>query len=131
MRMIVTGGRRYADVAYLWAALDLVVREQEDVVAVSVIEGASDDVTGPYLGADYWARQWARARGHEEITVHAEWRRLGPKAGPIRNSEMLGLWPDIVVAFPGGKGTQDMINKAKAAGVTVIDATTLKVKGAR
>lgn len=33
---------------------------------------------------------------------------------------MLSKWlPDGCVAFPGGRGTADMIEKAKAAGVTV------------
>lgn len=28
--------------------------------------------------------------------------------------------PDLVVAFPGGRGTADMVNKALAAGIKVI-----------
>ena len=47
--------------------------------------------------------------------------RLGRKAGPIRNQRMLDEGkPDLVVAFPGGKGTNGMIDLARNAGVRVI-----------
>jgi UDP-N-acetylmuramoylalanine-D-glutamate ligase len=43
----------------------------------------------------------------------------GNAAGPIR---MLKEGkPNYVVAFPGGPGTRDMVNKAKAAGVPVVE----------
>jgi UDP-N-acetylmuramoylalanine-D-glutamate ligase len=29
--------------------------------------------------------------------------------------------PDLVVAFPGGRGTADMVAKARAAGVEVLE----------
>jgi ABC-type sugar transport system substrate-binding protein len=31
--------------------------------------------------------------------------------------------PDIVVAFPGGTGTADMVRRARKAGVVVIEVT--------
>jgi hypothetical protein len=31
--------------------------------------------------------------------------------------------PDLVVAFPGGRGTADMVRRAKAAGVRVVAVT--------
>lgn len=51
--------------------------------------------------------------------VKAQWKRLGLKAGPIRNEWMLALDPHMVVAFPGGDGTQNMVAKATARGVYV------------
>jgi predicted Rossmann-fold nucleotide-binding protein len=30
--------------------------------------------------------------------------------------------PDAVIAFPGGKGTADMVRKARAAGLPVVEA---------
>lgn len=49
------------------------------------------------------------------------WKDHGKAAGPIRNQLMLDDFkPDLVVAFPGGKGTADMVKKAQDAGVTVI-----------
>jgi hypothetical protein len=42
-------------------------------------------------------------------------------AGPIRNQRMLVEGkPDLVVAFPGGKGTAGMVTLARNAGVDVI-----------
>jgi len=40
-----------------------------------------------------------------------EWDELGKKAGPLRNQRMLDEGkPDLVVAFPGGGGTKDMVS---------------------
>jgi len=52
----------------------------------------------------------------------ANWAGLGRKAGPIRNQEMLDQGrPNMVVAFPGGRGTADMVRRARGAGVEVIE----------
>jgi len=53
-------------------------------------------------------------------TFDADWK-LGKKAGPLRNQRMIDEGrPDLVVAFPGGKGTADMVRRAEAAGVKVL-----------
>lgn len=42
-------------------------------------------------------------------------------AGYIRNAQMLSEGqPNIVIAFPGGKGTEMMVSLAKKKGVQVI-----------
>lgn len=52
----------------------------------------------------------------------ADWKTHGKAAGPIRNQQMLDEGkPDLVVAFPGGRGTADMVRRAKKAGVKVIE----------
>jgi hypothetical protein len=33
--------------------------------------------------------------------------------------------PELVIAFPGGRGTADMVERAKAAGVEVIETGAL------
>lgn len=118
-RLIVCGGRYFNDVALLWRTLD----EMHDMTPVTLlVEGASDDVTGPYVGADYWAHQWALARQVPCLRQRADWKKLGKAAGPIRNGEMLTRYlPDTLVAAPGGRGTADMIAKARAAGVEVVE----------
>lgn len=117
MRVLVCGGRNFVDVPRLWRFLDdLDAKDRIDVI----IDGASDDVTGPYQGADYWAHQWAIARDRETIRQHADWKHYGCSAGPRRNSVMLQQHkPDRVVATNGGPGTDDMMRKATAAGVPV------------
>ena len=48
------------------------------------------------------------------VKVDADWAKYGPVAGPIRNQDMLDLHrPKMVIAFPGGKGTADMVKRAK------------------
>ena len=57
----------------------------------------------------------------------ADWERYGLSAGYRRNRQMLEEGkPDLVVAFPGGKGTNMMVDIARKAGVPVriIDDTT-------
>jgi hypothetical protein len=42
------------------------------------------------------------------------------QAGPLRNQRMLDEGkPDLVVAFPGGGGTKDLVRRAVKAGVSV------------
>ncbi len=73
-------------------------------------------------GADALARAWATDRNVECWTVDADWEKYGSAAGPIRNAQMLEeTSPDLVLAFPGGRGTADMVKRAKAAGVQVVE----------
>lgn len=56
------------------------------------------------------------------IVYHADWNAHGRSAGPIRNAKMLAEGkPDLVVAFPGGKGTAHMVGIARKAGVPVVE----------
>lgn len=126
MRVIVCGGRDYRDVPTLWKVLDGIEAQTPEGIDL-LIDGASDDVTGPYVGADYWGHQWALARGVLTRRVHADWKGLGKKAGPIRNTAMLVHRPDLVVASPGGRGTADMVSKARAAGVCVMEIKVVSV----
>lgn len=76
---------------------------------------------GNARGADTLADQWGR---QNKIAVHpvpAQWKKYGKRAGPIRNQHMLGQNPDLVVAFPGGRGTADMVRRSKDAGVKVVE----------
>jgi hypothetical protein len=120
MRIIVCGGRDFVNVPLLWRVLDQLDSDSGPHGISVVIEGASDDVTGPYKGADYWAHQWAMARGKPTIRQHADWKQYGRSAGPRRNGVMLKEHgPEWLVAFPGGKGTANMISQAQDAGVYV------------
>ena len=77
-------------------------------------------ITGGAPGADALADLWAATRGVARVVYPANWECDGKAAGPIRNARMLKEGrPDLVVAFPGGRGTADMIAKAERAGVPV------------
>lgn len=80
-------------------------------------------IHGGAEGADRLAGRWARFYGHQEEVYEAAWETHGRAAGPIRNHRMLieGK-PDRVIAFrmPGeSRGTDDMIRRARGAGIPV------------
>ena len=55
-----------------------------------------------------------------EVEYHtAQWAKYGKAAGTMRNQEMLNSGIDSVVAFPGGRGTADMLSRARRAGVPI------------
>jgi hypothetical protein len=76
-------------------------------------------IHGNASGADNLADTWAREHGVQRVIVPADWNTLGKSAGMIRNRRMLELQPDIVVAFPGGRGTEGMVRIANEGGVEV------------
>ena len=77
-------------------------------------------VEGGAPGADACAQAWAYKNRSEHKQHKADWKRHGKAAGPIRNAQMLAMeQPDLVIAFPGGKGTASMVGLARAAGVEV------------
>ena len=81
-------------------------------------------IHGGCSGADELAGEWAKANMVPEATypvLPEEWKAFGRSAGPMRNTRMLrDAKPDGVVAFPGGRGTADMVRQAEAAGVKVM-----------
>lgn len=110
--ILVCGGRGYADHARVHEVLYLHAA------------GASAILQGGAPGADRLARDWAEANGILSWTIPAEWRKHGKAAGPIRNQRMLDAGePALVIAFPGGRGTADMVRRARAAGVPVLEVT--------
>ncbi len=108
----VCGGRNYTDTDTLVSALDRLVKRGEIVVH------------GDAKGADSLADFWARSRGVDVIRVPARWDSFGRGAGARRNAIIAALPLRLLVAFPGGVGTADMIRKAKAAGIEVVEVPT-------
>lgn len=54
------------------------------------------------------------------LNFPADWDKYGKAAGYIRNKQMRDEGkPDLVVAFPGGKGTANMVKLADGAGIKV------------
>jgi hypothetical protein len=76
-------------------------------------------IHGGASGADYLAYQWAIDNRVDVKCYEADWKTHSKAAGPIRNKYMLvDSKPDMVIAFPGGKGTANMVKLAKDNGVT-------------
>lgn len=77
-------------------------------------------VSGGARGVDTVAEIVARDRGLEVIVFQADWDRLGRKAGPIRNAQIVAN-VDRVVAFWDGKsrGTLNTLLQADGAALPV------------
>lgn len=130
IRILVCGGRNYArrpkrgapasEWEKYWAERQMlgrvlnVVNDWHDVTAV---------IHGDAPGADQAAGNWGLSVGVEVIPFPAHWTEEGRSAGPRRNQRMLDEGaPDLIVAFPGGAGTEDMVSRGIKAGVAVLRA---------
>ncbi|KRR21374.1 hypothetical protein CQ14_06910 [Bradyrhizobium lablabi] len=110
MRVLVCGSRNYRDRNHVFRALDM--RHASSPIAVILHGGAT--------GADAMAAEWASENAVEALEYLADWKKLGPHAGPKRNADMIKYGqPDLVIAFPGNSGTEDMVDKAERAGIEV------------
>lgn len=109
VNVLVCGGRDYRDKARVYAELDALAPTMGGLMS------------GGAPGADTLAWDWAWSRGFHCERYMADWKAHGKAAGPIRNERMLVEGkPDLVLAFKGGRGTQDMVSRAEKAGVRVI-----------
>lgn len=125
MRIGVTGGRGYRQIDRVERAL---VRYPLDAV---LVHGAAP-------GADRLAALLWTGWGGKDEPHPADWSgpckrtcRPGhrkqrpdgsdycPAAGVYRNQEMVHSGLNLLVAFPGGTGTADMIRRARAGGIRV------------
>lgn len=79
----------------------------------------------PHGGGDKYAHEWAVE--HEPFTISERHpAKTGPGGrllGPERNSLMVSLGADVCLSFPGpgSRGTVDCANKARAAGIPVLE----------
>lgn len=110
--VLVCGGRHFDRERAVFDVLD----ELHSRATIDVL------VEGGARGADRIAGDWAASRGVDLIVYPANWLGHGNGAGPMRNRRMLEhARPGLVVAFPGGPGTRDMVRLAHEAGVEVIE----------
>ena len=126
MKVLICGGRDWDKILASFKALD-------DFHAVEPITHV---IHGAAPGADEIGVAWAKARGITCDAFPADWGNLShpdafvltnrrgtkydAKAGSRRNILMADQKPAVVLAFPGGKGTRNMINIAKGRGIRVV-----------
>jgi hypothetical protein len=116
VKVLVCGGRDFHDAARVHSVLDHYHAQRPFSF---IIHGAAP-------GADSLAGQWALLRDVAQQAFPADWNKHGRAAGPKRNAQMLAEGkPDVVIAFPGERGTRNMIDQARAAGVPVIEVPRL------
>ena len=99
LRVLVCGGRDYDDVVTLTAVLNVI---NADLGIDCIIEGGA-------RGADRLAGTWAIQNQTGLEQYPADWNKYGRRAGYVRNVQMAEEGkPHMIVAFPGGRGTQMM-----------------------
>ena len=119
-KVLVCGGRDYRNEDVISRALNAV----SSTIEIGII------ITGGATGADEVADQWAKEKGIQRIICPAPWNGpAGRWAGPMRNAFMLTFKPELMIAFPGGAGTKNMIMQAHKQGIMVykFDITGMKV----
>ena len=109
-KILVCGGRSYNEWAKFCEVMNGVMEEFGCVT--HIIQGGAE-------GADKYAYRYAIINGVQPVECLPNWGHYGKKAGHMRNYFMLDLKPDLVIAFPGGKGTANMISQAIKRGVPV------------
>jgi len=108
MKVIVCGGRDWGCPEFIYAELEkLKLKPLQDMI-----------IHGGARGVDSIAGEFAESYDIPCLRVPADWT-IGRAAGFYRNKHMLTYQPDLVVAFPGGKGTANMIQLAREAGLSV------------
>lgn len=114
MRILVCGGRDYNEEK----TVNFILDSLKDVEVV---------IDGGAKGADTLASKWAIINGIPSVTYCADWTTHGKAAGFIRNKLMLDNGkPDLVIAFPGGKGTANMVELATKANIPVVSVCAAK-----
>ncbi len=107
-RVIVCGGRHYNDAANVAEILARYLRAGDTLVV------------GDATGADELAREWAKKHGFKPEVHRANWRKYGKAAGPIRNGEMVARGADLLIAFPGERGTANCVEQAHKHGIPTL-----------
>jgi len=110
MKMIIAGGRDFDAQDEHWLALD----------ELNVDFGISEVVSGGCSGADEFGECWANSRNIPVRLFKADWKTHKRAAGPIRNRKM-AEYANALVAFKGGKGTNNMVKEAEKAGLHFFD----------
>lgn len=114
MKLLVCGGRDFGDQELFDKTLK---RLTSKFRFTTIIHGGA-------RGADHLAGVYAHKQNLRCIVFQANWAKDGRGAGPKRNARMLVEGkPDFVVAFPGGRGTADMVRRSKEAGLPVLVVT--------
>jgi len=120
LNIAVTGGRKYQNYEELSQRLD------EAVNQLNPAEGTNINIiAGGATGADKLAEKYARERNYNLTVKSANWTKHGKAAGPIRNREMAKL-SDVGVAFPGGTGTQNMIQTMGQEGKPILNTAEIQ-----
>lgn len=124
-KVLVTGGRDFLDRDQVHAWLDACHKRNK---ITHVIHGGCNLEKDPEhrIGADAYAHEWCLGRGVQPVVCMANFAKHGPAGGPMRNQLMADLQPNLVIAFPGGRGTASMVEIAREMNIQVFEAKPRK-----
>lgn len=137
--IVVCGGRDFNDRGLVYRALDIIrVELKVDRIAHGACGVDSDDtwLTESLRGADRLADAWACERGLVARWYPVHWKqckgdkKLMSQAAKARVARMLAAeQPALVVAFPGGRGTEMTMRLAQVAGIRTRYVPAMKAPG--
>jgi hypothetical protein len=113
-RVLVTGSRDWDDADAIREALEAIEGNVEPGDTLTLIHGTAQ-------GADSLAAAAARRLGWTIEPHPADWRRLGRRAGFVRNAEMVASGADVCLAFikNNSRGATMCAELARQAGIPV------------
>ena len=112
LNVIVAGGRNYSDYKTVKAKLDDFRSTLKPGREINIISGGA-------TGADSLGERYAKENNLDIRRFSADWNQHGKAAGPIRNEQMAAEG-DVLISFPGGTGTKNMIKNMRSRGKRVI-----------
>lgn len=130
MRVIIAGGRSFNDRSMVDATMAMIVSQMKWEISTIISGGAS--------GADTLGEEWARSHAIPIERYEAQWRvpihhadgtvgyEIDRTAGVKRNEQMACV-ADALVAFPGGRGTADMVKRAHKHGLRIYNVCDLQI----
>ena len=107
----ITGGKEVTDPDLVWSTLDRVHEKYADEMVLAHGDGP---------GYDKVAKSWADARKVPQIACRPNWKAHGNAAPFRRNDDIINLRPKGIVAFPGAGITANLVDKARQAGIPVM-----------
>jgi hypothetical protein len=111
MRVLVGGGRHFEDAE----------KVHQELVRLHWRKPISVLIHGSVSGVGIAAEAWARSSGTPVVRYPPNWKLYGKKAEGLRDAFMIeDSRPDLVLAFPGGRHTADLIQKAIDAKIVVL-----------
>jgi hypothetical protein len=122
LNVIVAGGRDYSDYNAVKTKLDNFRSTLKPGTEINIISGGAK-------GADNLGERYASENKLGIQRFKADWNEYGKAAGPIRNADMAAEG-DVLIAFPGGAGTKDMIKTMRNKGKRVIGGIPIQKSNA-